>query len=526
MPIKPLNSRLVDGESNDIALQCAYAVRDDFLDVIDEIAQQHGPSFYLLPLSGMSAGGGVFQVPGPSDGPVIGLAMAPVAQPVVRRGKVADCTQVALDEIVIDEDRQRIYAGASITLDQLSHALIEEIGPAFRVAGADLTSYAYAQVGATFMTGGMGPMRRYFSDSVVEIALFDGTRVTRVAGNQLPRYAGTYGWSGVVTAVCCRYHEFPASEIGFVLPMDCSGTQLSGLMERLATFAFLDTNGHRVTDANGGHDLIIGVEHLSLESAQPMLDEGTDSQIVRRTRKLIDHAVDAGADSLLFVHGLTDSPVDAYISRLVDNPDAESLTLSGVDLDRTEFFEDPVEMREIREGIPAAARSQIPTGAFISKDHTDVNVRLNPANVGPSMTALWSANQDYVRSVAALFSASRDVSGQVLVYGHVNPYGVDPHNRVTYACDDPEVHRETSAELLKLRNSFVRALRTVCDNTGSLFVGGEKGAGTEMEIFDAFGGAEGAPVSLYERFKSQAEAIRAASPMFNWRAMPPYLQSN
>jgi hypothetical protein len=59
----------------------------------------------------------------------------------------------------------------------------------------------YAAVGATFMTGGMGLKRRYFSASVVEAAIYDGTGTIVICGAKLCGYAGTYCWSDIVSAL-------------------------------------------------------------------------------------------------------------------------------------------------------------------------------------------------------------------------------------------------------------------------------------------------------------------------------------
>ena len=138
---------------------------------IDRIKQIHQPEFCILPLSSVSGGGGIFQVEKPLGKQVIGIQLIATSSPRVTRSSDVDITKVGLDDIIIDERRHTIYAGSAITLAQLNQVLGDELGEQFKVLGADLTSYSYAQVGATFMTGGMGPQRRYFSDSVIDVRI-------------------------------------------------------------------------------------------------------------------------------------------------------------------------------------------------------------------------------------------------------------------------------------------------------------------------------------------------------------------
>ena len=164
--------------------------------------------------------------------PTVALSVCAFEAPLNPRLRFAarpKLEQIEQDEIVIDRELQQICAGSAITLDQLNRALAHELGHSYKVPGADLTSYLYAAVGATFMTGGMGPQRRYFSDSVTEAAIFDGQQIISVEGDALPGYAGTYGWSGMVCAVRCNYFRFPANEIAFALPVSSEAPRLAGI---------------------------------------------------------------------------------------------------------------------------------------------------------------------------------------------------------------------------------------------------------------------------------------------------------
>ena len=409
--LDPGENELVDGENNPIRLDTAYGVKgNNLFDAVEELRRVHGDDTRLLPMSGRSSGGGVFQVENPGVRPIIGLLFPPTPKPNISRSGNVDITTVGLDQIIIDESAGQVCAGSSITLDQLNRALAEELGARFRVLGADLTSYVYAQVGATFMTGGMGPQRRYFSDSVNEIGLYDGHGVWRIEGAELNAYAGTYGWSGLVSAVSCDFKELPRNEIAFAIPVNNSADSLARVLGCFSPYTHLSVESGRVRTTDGGTDLILGVEHITRASMGPMFNRSADSDIAKRAAQLSDICNEAGADGLLFVNGFSNLPVEEFLFRLVGD-EAEMPSIGGVGLEHAEIFKDPEQMRAVREGVPAAARTQSPGGKYVHKGHTDANVRLNPQCVEQTMVRLWQANQDYVAAMQSCFDSTPGLRG-------------------------------------------------------------------------------------------------------------------
>ncbi|MCP3688705.1 MAG: FAD-dependent oxidoreductase, partial [Gammaproteobacteria bacterium] len=296
--LRSIDAPLLDGENVQVNLDFAYTVRsNELLSTMDEIRRSHGDSICLLPLSATSAGGGVFQTEKPAGQCIVGLQFSATARPRISNGSNVRASDVALDEIIIDTDKGRVYAGSAITLEQLNLALAAQLGPQFKVLGADLTSYTYAQVGATFMTGGMGPQRRYFSDSVCAVALYDGESIKTLDHNQLAGYAGTFGWTGIVTAVCCEYHELPVNEIAFCIPVHNTLQNLPGLLDHLAPLCFFDSNSKKVLTDN----MIHGLEQVTVASMQPYLQSG-DNPLIKRARTLSHQCESAGADGLIFVN--------------------------------------------------------------------------------------------------------------------------------------------------------------------------------------------------------------------------------
>ncbi len=511
-----------DGEDNAIEFDAAYPVHRRLPAAIDELRRLHGNDFCLLPISGASCGGGIFQMPRRPPGPVLGLSFDPPPRPRIGFASEPALVEIELDQILIDRERQCINAGAAVTLEQLKEALAQELGPAFRVPGADLTSYQYAAAGATFMTGGMGPQRRYFSDSVIAAAIFDGENLTEHEGEALSGYAGTYGWSGIVTALRCRYRRFPENELAFALPISHQPQALARLLDRLAPYCYLELDADTAASQTSAN-LILGIEHVSTESMQPLLARGGDEQILARANDLRHKCAEAGAAGLLFVNALCLDAADDFLIGLCDETDAAEPTIGGVAIEHAEMFGDSEQMRNLREAIPYAARLQHPGADYLYKNHSDANVRIAPDRVAPAVERLWRISCDYVARVEAHLAAARGVSGSILVYGHLNPCGFDPHNRVTLCADDAAEFARSRDFLREARAEYYREFARVCADGDGRFIGGEKTADSEIAIYAALGGPQNAPAELAGRFLRQRETVAKAQPMFNWRALEPYV---
>ena len=516
-------AQALDGENNAVEFDVAYPLVGELMQAITEVRQKHGKDIYLLPMSGTSCGGGIFQPGKQPAGTVVGLRFDPPAKPRIRLASQSKLAELDLDEIVIDEQSQQVSAGSAITLDQLNQALAQHLGHHFKVPGADLTSYMYAAVGATFMTGGMGPQRRYFSDSVVEAAIFDGEATRAINGEALQGYAGTYGWSGIVSALRCRYFRFPQNEIAFALPVVNSPLEIARLLERLSAYCYLELDQAGVRSEASQHDLILGLEHVSASSMRPLLRDTSAKPITAKARDLQLKCDSAGADALLFVSGFSDRAIDDFLIGLTDENQNDEFTIAGIELDFAEIFRDPEEMRAVREAIPYAARMQAPAGRLVYKNHSDANIRIAANEVAATAQRLWQINCDYVAAVEQYFASNADIEGEILVYGHLNPYGIDPHNRVTLSSDDETAFQRSREFLIAERARYYQSLVALCQGGNAIFIGGEKTADSELAIFRALGGPQNSPTALYRRFQQQQATIGSAAKMFNWRAPPPYL---
>ena len=250
----------------------------------------------------------------------------------------------------------------------------------------------------------------------------------------------------------------------------------------------------------------------------PLLAAASDNPAQQRAAGLQQKCIAAGADGLVFINGFSDRSIDEFLLDLADDQQAEDYTIAGVGLEFAEVFSDPEEMRAVREAIPYAARTQAPRGRLVYKNHSDANIRVPADQVGPVAEQIWEINRHYVASVEQYFADNCEIDGQILVYGHLNPYGIDPHNRVTMSSDNQNAFEKGRDFLIEQRAQYYRSLAALCDAGNAIFVGGEKAADSELGIYHALGGPENSPLALFNRFKQQRATIRAAANMFNWRA--------
>jgi hypothetical protein len=266
---------------------------------------------------------------------------------------------------------------------------------------------------------------------------------------------------------------------------------------------------------------VLGIEHVSCEAMQPLL-QASDNPARTRALQLQQKCDAAGVDGLVFINGYSARGSDEFLLDLADDVNAETLTIAGIDIEHAEVFGDPEEMRAVREAVPYSARTQASGGRYVYKNHSDANLRLPAQRVAESAERLWQINNRYVEQVQGYFREHTQVIGQILVYGHLNPYGVDPHNRVTMSSDDEPAFRACRDFLIEQRAQFYRELAQLCADGAAEFVGGEKTADSEIAIYAALGGPQNAPVALYRRFCQQQQTIASTSPLFSWRTHAPY----
>ena len=516
---------LVDGENNPVVCDQIIHVKRDIPREVSSYRARSNDDLAWLPMSGLSAGTGIFQVSNTSGASIAGIKVDSPAMVSAETGSCNDLRELAIADVIIDTQRNEVCCGCGLTLEQLNQVLADTLGPNHQVLGADLTSFQYATVGASFMTGGMGPQRRYFSDSVTEIALYDGERHSLVTGDNLRALAGTYGWTGMVTAVRCRFFQLPQNEVAIALPVSNEAENLARLLACFAPHCYLDTDTPTVSASGSADSIILGIEHVTIGSMQPLFRSGATDDILKRARSVEQNCRNAGVEGVVFISGYTDQSVDELLEQLIDDAESEIMTLAGIDIEHAEIFSSAEEMRQLREAIPYAARMQKGSGRHAYKSHTDATLRLPIDAVESAMTALWLNNMDYIKRVEAFFKERPELHGDVIIYGHLNPFGVDPHNRVTCSCDDETLFAMAKAELDVLKRDYYRSLKGLCEESGIQFIGGEKMSDSERVILQAyFEQGMQPPGDLQAKHHLQKQAIASAPHGFSWRALPPYLE--
>lgn len=367
---------LVDGENNPVVYDEIIQVGRSMVETLDSMQSRPGADIAWLPMSGMSAGTGIFQVTAGEGKRVVGIK---VNSPAVIEPQIeacADLRSLSTGDVIIDTGSNEICCGCGLTLEQINQALSDTLGADYMVLGADLTSFQYATAGASFMTGGMGPQRRYFSDSVQEIALYDGRQHRLISGEALGSLAGTYGWTGMVTALRCRYYRLPHNEIAIALPVSNEPDSLAKLLASFAPYCSLLTENGRVGSRGSDDIAVLGIEHVTTGSMQPLFRFGTDEAMLKRARQVEQNCLEAGVEGIVFISGYCDQPVDEFLERLIEDNHGEVMTIAGIDVEHAEVFSSAEEMRALREAIPYAARMQQSGGTYGYKSHTDATMRL------------------------------------------------------------------------------------------------------------------------------------------------------
>ena len=516
--LREVSSERRDTEGKTIALDYQYELSNGLVsDAIEYIKSKHGNNIALVPIGGQSAGGGVFNSEKEKGiGPIVGLIITPAValeeynNIAYTMSNKAPEAQLKSHEFHINTKNHIAYAGAGVVLDQIVATVKKAMGTNYSVLGTDLTSSGYASAGATFMTGGMGPTRTNFARSIKEIHYYDGTNILSVSNRtELDILAETYGWTGFIQSIAVPIIEVPQHEFGFALPINNTPEELSSLVAYFADKTMIPENDIKTTTTFiAGLEIITGDALDLLVNHSPNL-EGLDL--------LLTNCKVANKDSVVFISGFANSnPFENFDDPLgifVDNK------TSGLCLEQATPFKSLRAMKDIREGAPEQARRQFSDAPFFYKDHTDINVAINPNNISESVKAVITCYENYKTKLEKLIESEEQLDGNVQVYGHINPQGLDPHYRITLVSDDQHIIAAAKNTAKELYAELVQCINAVCKKTGSTICGGEKGIISNIKILNALkANKDDIPEELSYRLEKQQKAITAANPMFNWRS--------
>lgn len=516
--LRAVSSERRDTEGKLIALDYQYELNNgDIEEAITYIRSIHGNDMLLMPIGGQSAGGGVFNSNNRiANQPIIGL----IITPAIARSEQNDIdytlsetdpvSKLKTHEFHINTKEKVAHVGAGVVLDQIVATVKKAMGQNYHVLGTDLTSSGYASAGATFMTGGMGPTRTNFALSVIGLSYFDGSSTKYTADhNILEGFVETYGWTSCIQHVVLPIVEVPPHEFGFAVPVNNTPYELGKLVSYFADKTIVPTNGLNSLDT-----FIAGIEIITSEALDLLVEHAPNMEGLDL---LLQNCKQAGKDSVVFISGSAQSnPFENFEDPLGIFVDNET---SGIALEQATPFENLQAMKSIREGAPELARRQFLDTPYSYKDHTDINVIVNPSSTAENVQLFLQCYENYKTKLEDLIEGKEDLQGNVQVYGHINPQGLDPHYRISIAANSEEIVLSAKKKAKAFYAELVRDINTVCKNTSSTICGGEKGIISNMKILNALASkADDIPLELSKRLQKQQKQIQQANRIFNWRA--------
>ena len=190
---------------------------------------------------------------------------------------------------------------------------------------------------------------------------------------------------------------------------------------------------------------------MSCQSLAPLAEQG--GPWAPRAEQLLAQCRAAGLNGIGFMHLHSHLKPDECLAALLD---ADGKHIGGLDITHAQQFPDAETMRMLREAVPYSWRHMTPPGRFGHKSHSDVNLRLPQTNPAAAMRRIWQAHMAYVARMEEYFA--QQSGGQVAVYGHLNPIGIDPHNRITFACDDRKTYTRAVDDIHTAQAALVREL--------------------------------------------------------------------
>lgn len=510
--LREIFSERKDTEGNLIALDFQYELTNGRIDEsINFLKEKHGQDILLIPIGGQSAGSGVFcSKKTRMEQIIIGLVILPPTS--ISEQNNIDYTisndkptfSPKTHELHIDKKNQIAYIGAGVVLDQIIGTVKAALGNSYHIEGTDLTSSGYASAGATFMTGGMGPSRKNFAQSVIQISYFNGYKTILIEdAEELIPLQETYGWTGIIESIAVPIIQVPSFEFGFALPINNTATELSHLMNYFADKTYTNDNV-----------FISGLELITSSALDLLNDYNPD---LKGLTDLVSNCKLTNKDAVIFVSGMaTKNPFEDMADPLnifVDNK------TSGLSIEQATPFNDLQAMKNIREGAPDLARQQFTHATYTYKHHTDINIIPNRDQIKSSMKPIIECYEHYKSELEKILFNTDDLEGNVQVYGHINPQGFDPHYRLTLASENKEILRIAKTQAKNEFTKLVQNLTFTCKKTGSTLCGGEKGIISNIKIMNAISekGMK-VPQQLSEQYNKQQTAIAQAHTMFNWRS--------
>lgn len=487
---------------------------------ISDVLEKYSKEEYVFMLMGGKTASKVFSDKAPEGKKIVGITLSPSAGVKISSSEKSPQQPLKVNEIHVNTKSREISAGAAVILDQVSAAAAasQVLGKNYRVLGADLTSRSSASVGGTFMTNGAGLKRVNFGENSLEVRINDGKASRTITDkNEIKNIAGTYGYTGIVEEVKLQIVETPQHDFRFAVTINNNAKDLADLIDFWGDKTDIKIqDGKIITD-----DYIVdGLELVTKDSLLAKKDPSSELTV------LIQLLETSGKDSLVFITGYSHKE---FLENEENWDDDYEVFLNKIPGTEIHPFNSVSEMRDIRESGPNIAKSQNLNTKLQHSESTDMNVVINRENLGQNSELVLQCYDEHKRKVLELLEKEEknEVAGNIYMYGHLNPQGLDLHCRVTVGTEDESTMENVKTELKKYYNQLVQKIAGICDETDSKFTGGEKGAKSNVKILESLDGIDIPTTKLLQKnHNKQIKTIQESDFIFNWRAPKKILKEN
>lgn len=428
--------------------------------------------------------------------------------------------------------------GSGLTFGQANEIIQKELGSEYWIP-VDLTTVNSALAGAVFATGAQGPSRIKLSEIAVEAKMTDGNHIRNLAGPDLADHEGLIGLTGAITEIEVQVFKRPKNLFGVPLILKDTNDiawneQSARVLANLHEYTKLNLKKGVISSAKSA-DYIDGLEILTREDLELMLEDSTDPEVKREAKKLLASMNDNNSDYMLYVTGNATKNIDELTDEVLDgqeNIQSHFLQLfeeGVVDIPGTyEGSSNLKIMKNLREAAPDLARNLSRGKTTAQSTSLDINVRIKPgiSATPEELTEIFSKIlkpfHEYEQEIEYFIkpmAEEQKVNVAVHRYGHMHPNSFDPHTRVTATAAEESTSANAVAGILNAVKVFKKRL---LENLKELeksdprieILNGEKGKISEPDLLRS------------ATVQKTRKLIAAAGQNWNFRAPKEFQQVN
>ena len=358
--------------------------------------------------------------------------------------------QLVINRDKLGDDIHTATVGSGLTFGQANEIIQQELGPEYWIP-VDLTTVNSALAGAVFATGAQGPSRIKLSEIAVKAKMTDGNRIKNLAGPDLADHEGLIGLTGAITEIEVKVFKRPKNLFGIPLVLKDTkeipwNEQSAKVLANLHEYTKLNLKKGVISSAKST-DYIDGLEILTREDLELMLEDSTDPEVKREAKKLLASMDANNSNYMLYVTGNATKNIDELTGEVIEgkeNIQSHLLQLfeeGVVDIPGTyEGTSNLKIMKNLREAAPDLARNLSRGKAKAESTSLDINVRVKPGisatpeelvGIFAKMLKPFHEYEQEIEHFIKPMAEEQKVSVAVHRYGHMHPNSFDPHTRVT-----------------------------------------------------------------------------------------------